>query len=240
MRADVFLVEQGYAKSRSEAKAAIRLGHVRANGVAVLKSSQMLAPDAAIEYQPPHPFVSRGGVKLKAALDHFALSPDGRVCLDLGASTGGFTQVLLEGGATKVHAVDVGRGQMEQGVANDARVIRHEGLNARDLSAADIEDSIGAITADLSFIGLELALPPALSLAARDAWMVALVKPQFEVGLAAIGKGGIVRDKAVRDAAVTKIATFVARLGWTVLGDIESPIAGGDGNIEYLLAARKS
>ena len=240
MRADVFLVERGYAKSRSEAQSAIRLGHVRANGMTVLKSSQMLASDAAIEYQPPHPFVSRGGVKLKAALDHFALSPKGRVCLDLGASTGGFTQVLLEGGATKVHAVDVGRGQMEQGVANDARVIRHEGLNARDLSAADIGDPIGAITADLSFIGLELALPPALSLAARDAWMVALVKPQFEVGRAAIGKGGIVRDKAVREAAVTKIATFVARSGWTVLGDIESPIAGGDGNIEYLLAARKA
>ena len=240
MRADVFLVEQGYAKSRSEAQAAIRLGHVRADGLVVAKASQTLAPGVAITYEPPHPFVSRGGVKLKAALAHFALSPQGRVCLDLGASTGGFTQVLLEGGAARVHAVDVGRGQMREIVAMDPRVVRHEGLNVRDLSSADVLDRIGAITADLSFISLELALSPALSLAAPDAWLVALVKPQFEVGRAAIGKGGVVRDRAAREAATTKIADFVAGSGWKVLGHIESPITGGDGNVEYLLAARKA
>ena len=240
MRADRFLVEQGYAKSRSEAQAAIRLGHVRADGVIVAKASQALTPGAAIAYEPPHPFVSRGGVKLKAALDHFALSPAGRVCLDLGASTGGFTQVLLEGGATKVHAVDVGHGQMNKDLAADPRLVRHEGLNVRDLSSADVAEPVGAITADLSFITLELGLPPALSLAAPDAWLVALVKPQFEAGRAAIGKGGVVRDRMAREAALTKIAEFAAKSGWKVLGHMESPIAGGDGNVEYLLAARKT
>jgi 23S rRNA (cytidine1920-2'-O)/16S rRNA (cytidine1409-2'-O)-methyltransferase len=240
MRADVFLVELGYARSRSEAQAAIRLGHVRADGVLVAKASQSLAPGMTIAYEPPHPFVSRGGVKLKAALAHFALSAAGRVCLDLGASTGGFTQVLLEGGAARVHAVDVGRGQMDEALAKDPRVIRHEGLNARELSPANVPEPVGAVTADLSFISLELALPPALSLAAPDAWLVALVKPQFEVGRAAVGKGGVVRDAAAREAAVAKIADFVTKGGWQVLGHIESPITGSDGNVEYLLAARKT
>jgi 23S rRNA (cytidine1920-2'-O)/16S rRNA (cytidine1409-2'-O)-methyltransferase len=241
VRADVFLVEQGYAKSRSEAQAAIRLGHVRANGVIIAKSSQAIPPDAAIDYAPPHAFVSRGGVKLKAALNHFALSPRARICLDLGASTGGFTQVLLEAGAAKVHAVDVGRGQMAEELAKDTRVTRHEGLNARDLSPADMPEPIGAVTADLSFISLELALPPALSLAMGGAWLVALVKPQFEVGRAAIGKGGVVRDAQARDAAVARIGDFIAsQPGWKVLGHIESPITGGDGNVEYLLAASKT
>ena len=240
MRADLFLVAQGYAKSRSEAQAAIRLGHVRADGASILKASQAIAPHAAIEYEPPHAYVSRGGVKLKAALEHFALSPEGRVCLDLGASTGGFTQVLLEGGASRVHAVDVGQGQMDAGLAKDPRVQQHQGLNARALSATHVREPIGAITADLSFISLELALPPALLLAAPHAWLVALVKPQFEVGRAAIGKGGVVRDKDAREAAVAKIAALVTKCGWTILGHLESPIAGGDGNVEYLLAARKT
>lgn len=241
MRADVFLVEQGYAKSRSEAQAAIRLGRVCADGVTVSKPSQALRPGASIEFEKPHPFVSRGGVKLKAALDHFALSPRSRVCVDLGASTGGFTQVLLEGGATQVYALDVGRGQMDETLARDPRVIRRDGINARDLSAADVPASIGAITADLSFISLELALPSALALAAPGAWLVALVKPQFEVGRTLIGKGGVVRDREAREAALAKIANFVAaQRSWHVLGHIESPIMGGDGNAEYLLAAGKT
>jgi 23S rRNA (cytidine1920-2'-O)/16S rRNA (cytidine1409-2'-O)-methyltransferase len=240
MRADLFLVEQGYAKSRSEAQAAIRLGHVRANGVMIAKPSQPIASDASIAYEPPHPFVSRGGVKLKAALEHFALSPRGRICLDLGASTGGFTQVLLEEGAAKVYAVDVGREQMDKTLADDPRVIRREGRNARALSAADVPEPVDAIAADLSFISLELALPPALSLATPNAWLVALVKPQFEVGRAAIGKGGLVRDQAARKTATTKIADFVAGSGWKILGHVDSPITGGDGNVEYLLAARKT
>jgi 23S rRNA (cytidine1920-2'-O)/16S rRNA (cytidine1409-2'-O)-methyltransferase len=241
MRADVFLVEHGYAKSRSEAQAAIRLGRVRADGVIIAKPSQPIAAGAAIAYEPPHPFVSRGGVKLKAALTHFALSPRDRVCVDLGASTGGFTQVLLEEGAAKVYAVDVGHGQMDKRLADDPRVIRREGRNARALSAADVPEPVGAVTADLSFISLELALPPALSLAAPGAWLVALVKPQFEVGRAAIGKSGVVRDEKARAASVAGIAHFVEEQpGWRVLGQIESPIKGGEGNVEYLLAAVKS
>lgn len=240
MRADVFLVENGYAKSRSEAQAAIREGLVRVDGAIVGKPSQTLSAHAAIEYAKPHPFVSRGGVKLTAVLDHFGLSSEGRVCLDLGASTGGFTQVLLQRGASRVYAMDVGHGQMDAGLARDPRTVVRDGVNARDLTRADLPEAITAITADLSFISLKLALPPALSLASKGAWAALLVKPQFEVGRGAIGKGGIVRDKAAREAVPADIAGFIAtQSGWRVLGHIESPITGGDGNVEYLLAAVK-
>src|ERR1700744_5901093 len=152
MRADVFLVEQAYARSRSEAQAAIRLGRVRADGMTLSKPSQTILPGAVIDYEKPHPFVSRGGVKLVAALDHFGLSPQGRVCLDLGASTGGFTQVLLERGAMRVYALDVGRGQMDPGLAQDPRIVSREAINARDLAASDLPEPIAALTADMSFI----------------------------------------------------------------------------------------
>jgi 23S rRNA (cytidine1920-2'-O)/16S rRNA (cytidine1409-2'-O)-methyltransferase len=241
MRADVFLVEQGYARSRSEAQAAIRLGCVRADGTTLSKPSQTILPGAVIDYEKPHPFVSRGGVKLTAALDRFGLTPEGRVCLDLGASTGGFTQVLLQRGAEQVYALDVGHGQMDESLAQDPRVVARDGFNVRELARADLPRPVNAITADLSFISLKLALPPALSLAASGAWAVMLVKPQFEAGRGAIGKGGIVRDAATREAALTGIADFVAaQADWRVLGHIESPIEGGDGNIEYLLAALKA
>jgi len=241
MRADVFLVEQGYAKSRSEAQAAIRMGRVRANGETLSKPSQTIAADTIIAYEKPHPYVSRGGVKLAAALDHFALSPQDRVCLDLGASTGGFTQVLLQRGAAHVYALDVGQGQMDTSLAQDPRVEVRDGVNVRALAPADFPQPVTAMTADLSFISLKLALPPALALAARGAWAVMLVKPQFEVGRQRIGKGGIVRDRNMREAAVADIRDFVAaQPGWNVLGHMESPIEGGDGNIEYLLAARKA
>jgi 23S rRNA (cytidine1920-2'-O)/16S rRNA (cytidine1409-2'-O)-methyltransferase len=241
MRADVFLVENGYAKSRSEAQAAIREGLVRVDGAVVDKPSQTVPASAAIEYERPHPFVSRGGVKLTAALDHFGLSPQGCVCLDLGASTGGFTQVLLQRGAARVYAMDVGHGQMDDGLARDPRVVLRDGVNARDLTPVDLPETITAITADLSFISLKLALPPALSLAAKGAWAILLVKPQFEAGRGAVGKGGIVRDKAVREAALAGISEFIAaQAGWRPLGHIESPIVGGDGNVEYLLAASKT
>jgi len=240
MRADVFLVEHGFAKSRSEAQAAIREGLVRADGAVIGKPSQAVPADAAIEYQRPHPFVSRGGVKLAAALDHFGLSPDGRICLDLGASTGGFTQVLLQRGAARVYAVDVGHGQMDAELAHDPRIVVRDGVNARDLNRRDFPDGITALTADLSFISLKLALPAALSPASEGAWAILLVKPQFEVGRSGIGKGGIVRDKAAREAVPADITDYVAtQSGWRVLGHIESPIAGGDGNVEYLLAAVK-
>ena len=241
MRADVFLVEQGYAKSRNEAQAAIKAGLVKAGGARLSKPSQAVPPGAAIEYAKPHPFVSRAGGKLVAALDHFALSPRDQVCLDLGASTGGFTQVLLERGAARVYAVDVGHGQMDRDLAHDPRVRLREGLNARDLTASDLPEPVTALTVDVSFISLKLALPPALALVAQGAWAVILVKPQFEVGRAAIGKGGIVRDARVREAAVKGTVDFIAAAtGWRVLGTMESPLPGGDGNIEYLLAASKA
>jgi 23S rRNA (cytidine1920-2'-O)/16S rRNA (cytidine1409-2'-O)-methyltransferase len=240
MRADVFLVEQGYAKSRSEAQAAIKAGLVKAGGAQLSKPSQTIAAGVAIEYQKPHPFVSRAGGKLTAALDHFGLAPQDRVCLDLGASTGGFTQVLLERGAARVYALDVGHGQMDAGLARDPRVCLREGFNARDLAPSDLPEPITALTADVSFISLKLALAPALALAARGAWAVVLVKPQFEVGKSGVGKGGIVRDVDAREAALKGITDFIAAApGWRVLGTMESPVHGSDGNIEYLLAAAK-
>jgi 23S rRNA (cytidine1920-2'-O)/16S rRNA (cytidine1409-2'-O)-methyltransferase len=241
VRADLFLVEQGYAKSRSEAQAAIKAGLVKADGALLVKPSQHIAAEAAVEYRKPHPFVSRAGGKLAAALDRFGLSPQRRVCLDLGSSTGGFTQVLLERGAAKIYAVDVGRGQMDAGLAKDPRVALREGVNARDLSGSDIPEPFTVLAADLSFISLKLALPPALSLAAPGAWAVVLVKPQFEVGRAAIGKGGIVRDQTMRERALKGIADLIALTPrWRVLGSMESPLRGGDGNIEFLLAATKA
>jgi 23S rRNA (cytidine1920-2'-O)/16S rRNA (cytidine1409-2'-O)-methyltransferase len=241
VRADVFLVEQGYAKSRSEAQAAIKAGLVKAGGALLSKSSQAVALGASIEYRKPHPFVSRAGGKLAAGLDHFHLSPQGRVCLDLGASTGGFTQVLLERGAARVYALDVGRGQMDDDLRRDPRVELREGVNARDLTLSDFTEPVTVLTADVSFISLRLALAPALSLVASGAWAVALVKPQFEVGQSGIGKGGIVRDAAARAGALKTIVDFVAATpGWRVLGTMESPIPGADGNIEYLLAASKA
>ena len=241
MRADVFLVEQGYAKSRSEAQAAIKAGLVKADGTLLSKPSQSIAANVPIEYRKPHPFVSRAGGKLAAALDHFGLSPLDRVCLDLGASTGGFTQVLLERGGARVYALDVGHGQMDADLARDPRIHAREGANARDLAASDLPEPVTALTADLSFISLKLALPPALALVAEGAWAVVLVKPQFEVGKSVIGKGGIVRDEEARKRALAGIVDFIAATpGWRVLGTMESPMAGGGGNIEYLLEALKA
>jgi 23S rRNA (cytidine1920-2'-O)/16S rRNA (cytidine1409-2'-O)-methyltransferase len=239
-RADVFLVSHGFAATRAEAQAAIRAGNVEADGEAVTKPSQKLHEGMNIRYGPAHPYVSRGGVKLTAALDAFSLSPKDRVCLDIGASTGGFTQVLLERGATRVYAVDVGHGQLHPKLASDPRVRRIEGLNARDLTSAIIPEPPRAITADVSFISLKLALPPALHLAANDAWAVLLVKPQFEVGPRGVSKGGIVKDEGLRDAALADVTAWVKAQGWQVLGAIDSPISGADGNKEYLLAAQRA
>lgn len=240
-RADVFLVEHGFAQSRNEAQAAIVAGKVRVNGRVVAKPSQTLSDAAAIEYEKPHPYVSRGGLKLAAALERFALSPEGRICVDLGASTGGFSDVLLMGGAKCVYAIDVGHSQMHPRLARDERVIRREGVNARDLSSIHVPETPEAIVADVSFIGLKLALPPALNMAAKSSWLVALVKPQFEIGRWAIGKGGIVRDAEAQNTALTDIARWLPSVsGWSVLGTMESPIQGGDGNREFLIAATKA
>ena len=240
-RADLFLVEKGHAESRSEAQAAIRAGLVKVDGEVLEKPSRTVADGAAIEYRKPHPFVSRGGVKLAAALDHFQLSPEDRVCLDIGASTGGFTEVLLMGGASRVYAIDVGHGQMHSRIRRDPRVVAKDGVNARDLSLTHVPEAFSAITADVSFIGLQLALPPALAMASPGSWLVALVKPQFEVGRAWVGKGGIVRDLQAQMEALSEIKAFIgSQSRWSVIGHIESPILGGEGNKEFLIAAQKS
>jgi len=240
-RADIFLVEHGYAESRSEAQAAIRAGKVSAEGKPILKPSQTIADGAAIVYEKPHPYVSRGALKLAAALDRFTLSPAELTCLDVGASTGGFTEVLLERAARKVYAVDVGHGQLNPKLAADPRIISLEGVNARDLAPALISEEVDAVVADVSFIGLKLVLPAALKLARKGAWLVALVKPQFEAGRDRVGRGGLVKDNVVQEDALQGIVDWLgAQPGWTVIGTMESPIVGGDGNREFLLAARKT
>ena len=239
-RADVFLVEHGYAKSRAEAQEAIEAGHVFAGGRRVLKPSQRLNESAHIKYSRAHPFVSRGALKLGAAINHFKLEPHGLVCLDIGASTGGFTEVLLIRGAAQVYAVDVGHGQLVEKIARDPRVVALEGVNARTLSARQIPRKPQAIVADVSFISLKLALPAALAMAEKGAWLIALVKPQFEVGKENIGKGGIVKDEAVQQAALDEIARWFAEdQNWSVIGTMGSPVKGGDGNREFLIAAKK-
>jgi 23S rRNA (cytidine1920-2'-O)/16S rRNA (cytidine1409-2'-O)-methyltransferase len=240
-RLDLALVERGLAPTRARARDAILRGHVTVNGTLAAKPAMTVDGDAAIAVDDPASgYVSRGALKLIAALDRFGYSPAGRVALDLGASTGGFTQVLLERGAAKVFAVDVGHGQLDARLAADPRVVSREGLNARDLTAGDLETGAApqAIVADVSFISLRLVLPPALMLAGEDAWGVFLVKPQFEVGREALGKGGIVRDPMAGERAAADIAQFLERdLGWRIGGVILSPIAGGDGNREFLIGA---
>ncbi|MBV8976037.1 MAG: TlyA family RNA methyltransferase [Alphaproteobacteria bacterium] len=239
-RADVFLVEHGYAQTRAEAQEAIAAGCVSSGGKLVTKPSQRLNESAHIKYSRAHPFVSRGALKLSAALDTFELSPRDRICLDIGASTGGFSQVLLLRGARRVYAVDVGHGQLAPKIAADHRVVVLEGTNARDLTEAAISCRPQAVVADVSFISLTLVLPNALALADRGAWLVALVKPQFEVGRAHVGKGGIVKDAQRQRDAVDRIGQWIAKeQGWSVLGTMESPVKGGDGNREFLIAARK-
>ena len=239
-RADRFLVDHGYAKSRAEAQDAIRAGQVSADGVVLRRPSQPLTDGARISYTAVHAYVSRGALKLMAALDHFGFSPTGLRCLDIGASTGGFTQVLLARGADAVTAIDVGHGQMDPAVASDPRVQLLEGVNARHLEAIGIARP-EAIVVDVSFISLTLALPPALHLALDAAWLVALVKPQFEVGREHVSRGGLVRDTAVALAAAERVTRFVAQQPhWQICGLIESPITGGDGNREYLLGAQKN
>jgi 23S rRNA (cytidine1920-2'-O)/16S rRNA (cytidine1409-2'-O)-methyltransferase len=236
-RADLALVERGLFPSRAKAQEAIAAGLVAADGRRVAKPSEPVALDAKIVAAAPYPWVSRGGVKLAAALDRFGLDPARRACLDIGASTGGFTEVLLARGAASVTAVDVGRGQLHPRLAADARVRRLEATDARRLTPDLIGMVPDMIVCDVSFISLRLVLPHVLALAAPAAALVALVKPQFEVGPAHVVKG-LVRDDAARDKACADVRACVAALGWQVLGLMPSPIAGGDGNREYLLAAR--
>lgn len=239
LRLDRALVAAGLAPSRSRAQALIAEGLVRLDGELVTRASLAVEAGAGLEVVgAPDPWVSRGARKLVHALEVFGLDPTGAVALDLGASTGGFTQVLLNAGAAEVWAVDVGHGQLDPTLAADPRVHHIEGLNARDLTADHVPVP-DWITADLSFISLAKALPPALALARPGAVLVALIKPQFEVGPASVGKGGIVRDSAAIARARADVATFLVGAGLSVVGETESPITGGDGNAEFLIAARK-
>ena len=240
-RLDLALVERGLAPTRSQARDLVRRGCVRVAGVVAIKASAGIAEDAAIEVEEgAQPYVSRGGLKLAAALEAFGLSARGAVALDIGAATGGFTHVLLDAGAIRVYAVDVGSGQIHPSLAADQRVVSLENCDARTLDNCIIPDLVGAIVADVSFISLTQALPAAMALAARGAWLVALVKPQFEVGRDHIGKGGIVRDEVARERAVAKVRDWIdAQPGWHVAGTIASPIAGGAGNQEFLIGARR-
>jgi len=237
-RLDRRLVALGLAPSRARAQALIAAGAVRVDGVAETRASRPVGPGAAVALDgAPMPWVGRGALKLLHALDSFGLDPAGATALDLGASTGGFTEVLLARGAAQVIALDVGTGQLHPRLAADPRVLQREGVNARDLP--DDLPRFDWITADLSFVSLEKALPPARGRAPAGATLVALVKPQFEAGRAAVGRGGIVRDPAVHAVVRARIAGFLGAAGWAVTGETESPIRGGDGNAEFLIAARK-
>lgn len=241
-RADLLLVERGLAESRARARALILAGLVYCGEQRVEKPGQPLASEAPISVRGrDHPWVSRGGIKLAHALSHFALSPAGRVCLDIGTSTGGFVDVLLAHGAVRVHAVDVGRGQLAWKLRNDPRVVLHERTNARYLSPEEIAEPVDAVTCDTSFIGLSILLPAPLALATDGAWAIALIKPQFEAGPRAVGRGGVVRDPAVHVAVCQRIQSWWAALpGWRVLGITESPITGPAGNREFLIAATRA
>ena len=238
MRADLALVQRGLFESRARAREAIEAGLVTAAGRAVRKPSEPIAPDAAIAATPPHPYVSRSALKLAAALDAFGIDPAGRDCLDLGASTGGFTEVLLGRGAARVHAVDVGHGQLHARLASDGRVVSLEGTDARTLGELLGDRQFALVTMDLSFISARLVLPTLQPLFAPGCALLILVKPQFEVGRAGIGRGGIVRDEGARQRAMDGVADCAVGLGFALLGTMPSPLPGRDGNLEWLLAAR--
>ncbi len=239
-RLDLLLVERGLAESRSRARALIEAGKVLAEHRLADKPSLVLPEDAALEVTGlDHPWVSRGGLKLAAALDHFVIDPSGSTALDIGASTGGFTDVLLARGAARVYAVDAGHGQLAEKLRRDPRVVSLEKQNARSLTRAEIPEPVAIVTCDASFIGLETILPAPLALAAPGAFLVALIKPQFEAGPGRVGKGGVVRDAGLHQEICARIAAWLGALpGWRVLGLIDSPIDGGDGNREFLIVGR--
>jgi len=233
------LLQRGLVESRARAQALILAGKVFSGERRIAKAGDMLAEDTPLDVRgQDHPWVSRGGLKLAHALSHFNLSPQGRVCLDIGASTGGFTDVLLSNGATKVHAVDVGHGQLAWRLRTNPRVVVHEKTNARHLTREQIPDPIEVLVCDASFIGLTTLLPAPLALCVPGAWAVALIKPQFEAGRDAIGSKGVVRDPEVHAEVCARIKAWWSSLpGWTVLGITESPITGPEGNREFLIAA---
>lgn len=237
-RADLALVSRGFFASRAKAQEAIALGLVRIDGKILSKASALIDAAMRIEAEVPYPWVSRGGVKLAAALDAFSFDPHDLICLDVGASTGGFADVLLSRGAAHVTAVDVGHGQLHPKLRANPRIDCKEATDARTLTQSDFPALPGFITCDVSFISLKLVLPTILALAAPESMTIALIKPQFEVGPALVVKG-IVKDEASRLRACAEVESLVRDIGWAVTGVIPSPIEGSDGNCEYLIGARK-
>jgi 23S rRNA (cytidine1920-2'-O)/16S rRNA (cytidine1409-2'-O)-methyltransferase len=239
-RLDVLLVERGLAETRAKAQALILAGAVFSGEKKLDKAGTAYAADTPLEVKSKdHPWVSRGGIKLAHALDHFAIDVAGFIALDIGASTGGFTDVLLQKGATRVYAVDVGHGQLAWKLRQDARVVVLERINARYLTAEQVPEPPDIVVCDASFIGLETVLPAAIGLAKPEALLVALIKPQFEVGPDRVGKGGVVRDPALHREVCDRIAAWLNGRGWEVVGIVESPIRGPEGNIEFLVYARR-
>jgi 23S rRNA (cytidine1920-2'-O)/16S rRNA (cytidine1409-2'-O)-methyltransferase len=238
-RLDVALVRRGLAESRASARASIEAGLVQVNGRQALKPAELVGAEAEIAFERAHPWASRGGLKLDHALTAFGVDPAGRACLDIGASTGGFTDVLLARGARSVTSVDVGSGQVIARLRSDPRVRVLENTDARTLTPAMIGEPPGLVVCDASYIGLAKVLPVPLSLAAPGAELVALFKPQFEVGPAYVGRGGIVSDDAATAKAAEEVAAVFAGLGWPIAAWTDSPIRGGDGNRERLLVAKR-
>ncbi|HEX3209331.1 MAG TPA: TlyA family RNA methyltransferase [Geminicoccaceae bacterium] len=240
-RLDQLLLERGFVQSRAKAQALIVAGLVFSDGQRLDKPGQSVPVDIAVEVrEPSSPYVSRGGIKLARGLDHFGLDPGGMVAIDLGASTGGFTDVLLQRSARRVYAVDVGHGQLDWRLRNEPRVVVLERTNARYLSRDLIPELVDLVVCDASFISLKVVLPAALQLTQPRACLLALIKPQFEVGKGMVGKGGVVRDPALHAAVCAEIARWLAdEQGWPVLGVTESPITGPKGNREFLIAARR-
>jgi 23S rRNA (cytidine1920-2'-O)/16S rRNA (cytidine1409-2'-O)-methyltransferase len=240
LRLDQLLVARGLSDSREKAQRAIMAGEVLVDGHIVDKAGTKIADDAKVTVKAPERYVGRGGYKLEGALKHFGIDPTGWTCLDIGASTGGFTDCLLQHGAAKVWAIDVGHDQMAWKIRNDPRVAVREGMNARYLSVDEIPDPLDAIVIDVSFISLTLILPAAAPLLKPGAVLIALIKPQFELRREQVGKGGVIRDATLHDEAVQKVREFVTQylpsLSWS--GCIESPIKGGEGNTEFLACLR--
>ena len=237
-RLDVALVERGLIDSREKARRAIMAAQVLVNGQPVAKAGTLVAADAELSLVAREKFVGRGGLKLEGALDTFEIDPTGRICIDVGASTGGFTDCLLQRGAAKVYAVDVGHGQIDWRIRQDGRVDVREGVNARYLLSADFDPSPSLAVADVSFISLTLVLPAVFALLLPASEMVVLIKPQFELARADVGRGGIVREAGLREQAVERIRDFVARSGCQWVALRESPITGRDGNVEFLAHIR--
>jgi 23S rRNA (cytidine1920-2'-O)/16S rRNA (cytidine1409-2'-O)-methyltransferase len=237
-RIDLLLVERGLFESRARARAAIEAGLVTANDKRIAKPSEIIPDDAVLQAQPAHPYVSRGGVKLAAALEQYPIDIEGHVCLDVGASTGGFTEVLLASGAALVFAVDVGHSQLHHSLRDHSKVVSMEDTDIRKFEGKRLPARPDIVTIDVSFISLKLVLPVALSLAAAPMHLLALIKPQFEVQ-GAHSKGGIIRDAAVHQKVCDDIAAFAAELGCTGIKVFPSPIKGGDGNSEFFIGARR-